>query len=84
MSCVVCRVSCVVCRVFLRVLACVFVRVLVLCVCVVVSLFVPLFVFFVGWLFVSVCACLCFGTWRHILASLWHFVGPCGVFVALR
>ena len=30
-------------------------------------LFLPLFAYLVGWLFLSVCACLFFGTLGHIL-----------------
>ena len=47
----------------------VFVCLLLLCVCVVVCLFVPLFVYLVWWLLVSGCAWLFFGTLGHILVS---------------
>ena len=51
---------------FVRVFVCVFVCSFVcLCVCLVVCLYVSLFVSLVGWLFVSMCACLFFVTLQH-------------------
>ena len=66
------------------VFVCLFVRLFVcLCVCLVVCFFVSLFVSLVGWLFVSMCACLFFATLHHNFGPEWHFVGPFCVFFAL-
>ena len=46
--------------------------------------FVSPFVSFVGWLFVSMCACVFFGTLLHICVHYYHFGKPFCAFLALR
>ena len=58
-------------------------KLLFVCVCLIVCSFVSLFVSLVGWLFVSMCACLFFATLQHNFVPQSHFGVPFYVFVAL-